>query len=257
MLVLTRRSCSSCEPSSQRLPWRRPALAAVGLLWLVAAVGATAGATPLALAVVAPPPPVAGGTRPPEPGPAFEGRAVRAFRGGASEGSANLGPDSREAAFAGPSPGVGAATRVPLLRAPVDGPLVRGFEEPSGRFGPGHRGVDFGAAPGAPVRPPAGGRVIFAGLVAGTAWVTIEVAPGVLVTLGPLQDVVASPGGTVGLGSRLAALAPGHGGHGGRGAATALHLGLRVDGRYVDPLPWLAGLARPRLAPLLEPGGPH
>src|SRR6266536_1029374 len=56
MLVLTRRSCSSCEPSSQRLPWRRPALAAVGLLWLVAAVGATAGATPLALAVVAPPP---------------------------------------------------------------------------------------------------------------------------------------------------------------------------------------------------------
>src|SRR6266487_2902905 len=93
MLVLTRRSCSSCEPSSQRLPWRRPALAAVGLLWLVAAVGASAG-------------------------------------------SANLGPDSREAAFAGPSPGVGAATRVPLLRAPVDGPLVRGFEEPSGRFGP-------------------------------------------------------------------------------------------------------------------------
>jgi hypothetical protein len=35
----------------------------------------------------------------------------------------------------------------------------------------------------------------------------------------------------------------------------ALHLGLRVDGVYVDPLPYLLDRPRPRLAPLLRPGG--
>jgi len=37
-------------------------------------------------------------------------------------------------------------------------------------------------------------------------------------------------------------LAAGHGG--------AVHLSLRVDGAYVDPLPWLVDRPRPRLAPL-------
>ncbi len=52
----------------------------------------------------------------------------------------------------------------------------------------------------------------------------------------------------------MAELAPGHSGG---GHTTTLHLGLRVDGVYVDPLPWLTGFASPRLAPLREPGGPH
>jgi septal ring factor EnvC (AmiA/AmiB activator) len=162
-----------------------------------------------------------------------------------------------------------AMPRVPLLRAPVDGPLLRGFEEPAGPYGPGHRGVDFGAAPGSPVRAPASGRVTFAGRAVGTTWVTIEVAPTVLVTLGPLQRVATSVGRAVTAGGPIGTLAPGHPlvdpapvpGQGPSPASAsdlaALHLGLRVNGVYVDPLPWLAGLARPRLAPLAEPGGPH
>ena len=49
-------------------------------------------------------------------------------------------------------------------------------------------------------------------------------------------------------GERVAALAPvgrlaaGHGG--------AVHLSLRVDGDYLDPLPWLVDRPRARLAPL-------
>jgi murein DD-endopeptidase MepM/ murein hydrolase activator NlpD len=148
-----------------------------------------------------------------------------------------------------------AASRVPVLRPPVDGPLVRGFEELAGPFGPGHRGVDFGAAPGSPVRAPASGRVTFAGAVARTIWVTMQVAPAVLVTLGPLRALEVPAGQTVAASDRLGTLERGHDST--TPSLAALHLSLRVDGVYVDPLPWLAGLSPPRLAPLSEPGGPH
>ncbi len=144
--------------------------------------------------------------------------------------------------------------RVPPLRPPVAGPVVRGYEAPAGPYGAGHRGVDLAAATGAPVGAPAAGRVVFAGGVAGTVWASIEVAPGVVTTLGPLRALAVTSGRRVAAGARLADLAPGHGS--GR-HPTTLHLGLRIDGAYVDPLPWLTGYGRPRLAPLLEPGGPH
>jgi murein DD-endopeptidase MepM/ murein hydrolase activator NlpD len=170
--------------------------------------------------------------------------------GGASRAVAPL--DATAPAMAGNG-------RVPRLRQPVEGPLVRGFEAPAGPYGPGHRGLDFAAAAGTPVRSPAGGRVAFAGPVAGTTWVTVEAAPGVLVTVGPLRSTSVSVGEQVGAGRGLGTLAAGHAtADPATGTpTTAAHLGLRVDGVYVDPLPWLAGLTRPRLVPLSEPGGPH
>ena len=215
-------------------PRRRP-IPAPMLVWLLTAALLTAPAA-LALAVTA-------------------GAPVAAASGVRSEGppaAPPTGPASsaRAVPTAGPAP----TARVPALRPPVVGPLVRGYEAPAGRFGPGHRGVDLAAAPGAAVGAPASGRVAFAGGVAGTTWVSIEVAPGVLVTLGPLRALAVGGGQRVGAGTRLADLAPGHAG---AWHSTTLHLGLRVDGEYVDPLPWLTGFGRPRLAPLLEPGGPH
>lgn len=140
-----------------------------------------------------------------------------------------------------PVPVVGG--RVPALRLPVAGPVVRGFEAPAGPYGPGHRGVDLGAPAGTAVAAPAAGRVSFAGPVAGSLWVSLLVAPGVVLAVGPLLDAAVATGEGVRAGARVGRLAAGHGG--------AVHLSLRVDGGYVDPLPWLVDRPRPRLVPLL------
>jgi murein DD-endopeptidase MepM/ murein hydrolase activator NlpD len=136
--------------------------------------------------------------------------------------------------------------RVPGLWMPVAGAVVRGFDARAGPYGPGHRGIDIVAAVAEPVRAPAAGRVVFAGPVAGTTWVSVRVAPGVVVTVGPLLDPAARTG-LVRARSLVGRVGPGHG--------ATLHLGVRVDGVYVDPLPYLLDRPRARLAPLLAPGG--
>jgi murein DD-endopeptidase MepM/ murein hydrolase activator NlpD len=174
--------------------------------------------------------------------------------GPAGMSPAGVGPAGAGATEAVAGPGPGETARVPPLWLPLAGPVVRGYEVRAGPFGPGHRGVDLAGVPGAAVRAPAAGRVIFAGRVAATTWVSIQVAQGVVVTLGPLRALTVTTGQRVAAGAPVADLAPGH-----RTAEypVALHLGLRVDGAYVDPLPWLTGFGRPRLAPLRDPGGPH
>ena len=135
---------------------------------------------------------------------------------------------------------------------PVTGPVVRGFDARAGSYGPGHRGIDIAVPMGKLVRAPTAGRVVFAGPVAGVNWVTLVVAPGVLVTLGPLLDPVVTatrvrskaPVGRIGPGHAATPAAP-----------AALHLSVRVDGVYVDPLVYLVDRPRPRLVPLPAPGG--
>jgi hypothetical protein len=141
--------------------------------------------------------------------------------------------------------------RVPPLWMPVAGAVVRGFDARAGPYGPGHRGVDIAAPVGELVRAPAAGKVVFAGPVAGTSWVSLLVAPGVVVTLGPLLDPVTA--GRVHLRAPLGRVGPGH--PAALGDEMALHLGVRVDGEYVDPLAYLVDRPRARLAPLPTPGG--
>lgn len=156
-----------------------------------------------------------------------------------------------------PAPDAG---RVPALRMPVAGPVVRGFEARAGPYGPGHRGIDIATPAGSNVGTPAAGRVVFAGPVAGSTWVSLLVAPGVVVTLGPLLDPAVAKGRFLRANARVGQAAPGH--RAGDPAGTvasaqgaALHLSVRVDGVYVDPLAYLVDRPRPRLAPLLAPGG--
>jgi murein DD-endopeptidase MepM/ murein hydrolase activator NlpD len=192
----------------------------------------------------APPAPRSPGPGSPEPGPPEPGSAEP---GPPEPGSPGPGPPEPRLAV-GASRGL---ERVPPLRMPLAGPIVRGFEVPAGAYGPGHRGVDVGGRMGEAVRAPAGGRVEFAGPVAGRTWVSLLVAPGVMVTVGPLLDVRVTAGQRVRALAPVGRLGPGHGpGHG-----MTLHLSLRVDGVYVDPLPYLLDRPRPRLAPLLRPGG--
>ena len=171
-------------------------------------------------------------------------------------------PVARPAAAVGSDP-----PRVPRLWMPVTGAVVRGFDARAGPFGPGHRGIDISAPVGATVRAPAAGRIGFAGPVAGTTWVSLVVAPGVQVTLGPLLDPITAgrvpsraPVGRVGPGHRAgpgngAGPPEGAGSGSGAGAGATLHLSVRVDGVYVDPLAYLIDRPRPRLAPLPTPGG--
>jgi murein DD-endopeptidase MepM/ murein hydrolase activator NlpD len=147
--------------------------------------------------------------------------------------------------------------RVPPLWMPLAGAVVRGFDARAGPYGPGHRGIDVAAAVGEVVRAPAAGAVVFSGPVAGTTWISVRVAPGVVVTLGPLDDEVA-PGGRVRARAPVGRAAPGHApgpAPGAAGVAATLHLSVRVDGEYVDPLAYLVDRPRPRLAPLPAPGG--
>jgi murein DD-endopeptidase MepM/ murein hydrolase activator NlpD len=132
---------------------------------------------------------------------------------------------------------------------PVAGAVVRGFDARAGPYGPGHRGIDIAAPVGELVRAPAAGRVVFAGPVAGTTWVSLLVAPGVRATLGPLLDPVVDAG-RVRSRSPVGRVGPGHG-----TAPATLHLSVRVDGVHVDPLAFLVDRPRPRLVPLPTPGG--
>ena len=146
--------------------------------------------------------------------------------------------------------------RVPALWMPVTEAVVRGFDARAGPYGPGHRGIDIAAPVGATVQAPAAGRVVFGGPVAGTSWVSLLVAPGVRVTLGPVLDPVRA--GRVSSRAPLGQVGPGHGAmaeRAGSGATLHLSLSVRVDGVYVDPLAYLADRPRPRLAPLATPGG--
>jgi Peptidase family M23 len=136
--------------------------------------------------------------------------------------------------------------RVPGLWMPVAGAVVRGFDARAGPYGAGHRGIDIATAMGELVRAPAAGRVVFAGPVAGTTWVSLRIAPGVVATVGPVLDPAARRS-LVRARSPIGRVGPGHG--------ATLHLGVRVDGVYVDPLPYLLDRPRARLAPLLAPGG--
>jgi murein DD-endopeptidase MepM/ murein hydrolase activator NlpD len=137
---------------------------------------------------------------------------------------------------------VSRSVRVPPLHAPVPGPLSRGFEAPASPYGPGHRGVDLAASAGTEVTAPAPGRVRFAGQVGGAGWVSVEVAPAVTVSVGPLTRIAVRAGDDVGVDTVLGLVASGHG--------DGLHLGLRVGGTYVDPQPHLVRFDPARLVPL-------
>lgn len=121
--------------------------------------------------------------------------------------------------------------------------LVRPFEPPAHAYGPGHRGVDIGSTPGYPVHAPAAGMVVFAGRVVDRPVISIDHGDGVVSSMEPIDATVAV-GDVVDAGSRIGSVSPE-----GHGAPGRLHLGIRVDGAYVDPLSLLSSPARAVLLP--------
>ena len=115
---------------------------------------------------------------------------------------------------------------------PVVGDVIRSFARPADAWSAGHRGIDIQAAPGAEVRAPVASRVTFVGPVAGRGVVVLRTLEDDDITLEPIEPAVLL-GDIVNAGDIVGFVRGGHLGD------NALHLGLRVAGEYVDPLPYL------------------
>jgi murein DD-endopeptidase MepM/ murein hydrolase activator NlpD len=128
---------------------------------------------------------------------------------------------------------------------PVEGAhtVTQPFRAPAHEYGPGHRGMDVAAAPDGVVRAPASGVVAFRGDVAGRPLITIDHGDGYVTTLEPVASAL-PPGAAVAAGDDVGTT--GAGGHAVRGT---LHVGVRVDGRYVNPRGLFGGLPRAILLP--------
>jgi murein DD-endopeptidase MepM/ murein hydrolase activator NlpD len=124
--------------------------------------------------------------------------------------------------------------------------VLRHFEPPTTRYGPGHRGIDLAALPGQPVVAVAAGVVTHSGPVAGRGTVTVLHPSGVSSTYEPVEDRIGE-GTSVTAGAQLGAV--GVGAH--CTAVRCLHLGARLGEEYLDPLLLLAR-ARIVLLPLLD-----
>lgn len=107
---------------------------------------------------------------------------------------------------------------------PVHLPVVDGFRTPACTWCAGNRGIDYAAETGSAVASVVGGTVTYAGRVAGTGYVVVRSARGVLVTHGGLVTISARRGDSVRAGDVVG------------GAGEGLYIGVRVGGAYVDPL---------------------
>jgi len=118
---------------------------------------------------------------------------------------------------------------------PVLGPVVRGFDPPEDPYGSGHRGIDIAAPIGTPVLAPEPGVVTFAGSVGGQLFVTLDHGAGLRSSYSWLSALAVREGDVVPRGATVGTTGAGHPGS----TAPHLHLGVRLDGVYVDPLAFL------------------
>jgi murein DD-endopeptidase MepM/ murein hydrolase activator NlpD len=135
---------------------------------------------------------------------------------------------------------------------PVVGPVLRGFDPPDSPFGAGHRGIDIAVALDTPVLAAASGVVTFAGPVGGRLFVTIDHGGGLESTYSFLSSIAVRRGATVASGQVIATSGAGHASV----EPAHLHLGVRLDDVYVDPLAYLGPVEVwrfIRLAPLAGP----
>ncbi|MCW4353937.1 M23 family metallopeptidase [Hoyosella sp. YIM 151337] len=124
-------------------------------------------------------------------------------------------------------------------------PITRTFERPPHPYGPGHRGIDLGAAPGAEILASHDGVVAFAGQVADRGVMSIDHANGVRTTYEPVRPLVMR-GDRVLKGTPIAVI---DGAHRGCRDAACLHWGARRGKEYIDPR-LLLGLLRIVLKPV-------
>ncbi|WP_162939975.1 peptidoglycan DD-metalloendopeptidase family protein [Gryllotalpicola protaetiae] len=136
--------------------------------------------------------------------------------------------------------GSGARWRWPTV---PPGAVVQAFVAPASPYAAGHRGLDLAASPGQAVVAPAAATVQFAGIVVDRPVVTLRVDDHVLLSFEPVASEV-PVGATVEAGQRVGAVA-----RGGHCDGSCLHVGVRIDGDYVSPLLFFAGIPPAVLLP--------
>ena len=132
---------------------------------------------------------------------------------------------------------------------PVDPPfrVTERFVAPAHDYAPGHRGIDLLPLGGAEVRAPAPGVIAFSGDVAGRGILTIDHGDGLVTTLEPVLSELSE--GT-GISEADVVGSVSLGGHAEPGT---LHFGVRLDGRYINPMLLLGGVPRAVLVPCCDP----
>lgn len=119
--------------------------------------------------------------------------------------------------------------------------VVRPYVAPETTYTSGHRGVDL-AGGGPSVAAPADGVVRYSGFVVDRPLLSIEHEGGVLTSYEPVETSLRA-GDTVRRGDVIGTAVPGH------CSETCVHFGVRVQGEYRSPLPWLTGMERAVLLP--------
>lgn len=127
-----------------------------------------------------------------------------------------------------PGPQAGSAKWQPPVGDPlrVSGP----YRAPASPYASGHRGIDLPAGPGNSVTVPVGGSVSFVGHVVDRSVLSIRVDAHTVLTFEPLETHLRE-GDSVARGDVAGVV--GSGGHCG---SECVHVGVRVDGAYVNPL---------------------
>ena len=146
-----------------------------------------------------------------------------------ADADADADADAPSARWTWPTPG----TRVVL--AP--------FRAPAHAYGAGHRGIDIEAAIGSAVAAPAPGVVAFRGIVVDRPVLTIEHDGGLVTTVEPVDSTL-QPGDSVAAGDAVGVVATG-----GHTEPGGMHLGVRLDGMYINPLLLFGGVPRAVLLP--------
>lgn len=146
---------------------------------------------------------------------------------------------------AGPAIGAASGLDAPRWLWPLSGvrTVSAPFRAPAHEYGAGHRGVDIGASIAAAVIAPADGVVAFRGTVVDRPLLTIEHADGLVTTFEPLRSDLL-PGDPVSAGQSIGQVDTG-----GHTPPGALHLGVRRDGAYINPMLLFGDVPRAILLP--------
>ena len=110
------------------------------------------------------------------------------------------------------------------------------FREPECKWCSGKRGIEYEVTAPTIVHSGSSGVVSFSGPVGGVNYVVVRADQGVVVTYGRMSRALVYIGDRVGLGQPLGEIAPPTSSE----TPALLYFGVRIAGRYVDPLSCLA-----------------